>query len=478
VPHELPESTPPMNSLARPPIRTQRSRPLARPAAPAHVTFGAHLRAWRFPWPAVWAWLGCHTFVPSCVPARWRHPAVGYALALAVQVVGAFVTRRLILAFPSFAFPGIIEVLTVTLIALSWGAGPGVFAAVAGLVLDESIALPARVGEGPLTKGDLIEGMIFLAVGICITVVATMTEGARRRAVEERAEARALVMQQTQDRMDEFLAIASHDLRSPLTALSGFIGLATRSYTSLASSVLDTCPDLAAQIERVRKDLDMADESSERLHRLVEVLFDTSRARLGTLDVAPAPCDLAALVREQVAALQASAPQRTVELEEPGGGPMEVMADADRIGEVIMNYLTNVLKYSPASQPMRIRVGIADGRARVAVQDHGPGLPASEQERIWQPFYRAKGVQAQSDWRGSLGLGLHVCKRIVEGHGGTVGVHSEAGHGSTFWFELPLAEESARPVACASRPGYDHRVVTPARETDADKRGGTDAGAR
>jgi signal transduction histidine kinase len=474
---ELPESTLPKNSHTQPPINTQRSRHRARPAAPPHATFGAHPGAWRLLWLAVWAWLECHTFVPSWVPARWRHPAVGYCLALVVQVVVAFITRQLILAFPSYAFPGVVEILTVTLIALSWGAGPAVFAAVAGLALEESIVLPARAGEGVPSSGDLIEGVIFLAVGICITVVATMIERSRRRAVEERAEARAFVMQQTQDRMDEFLAIASHDLRSPLMALIGFIGMATRSYTSLASSVLDTRPDLAAQIERVRKHLDLADQSSQRLRRLVEVLFDTSLARLGNLDFTPAPCDLAALVREEVAALQVSAPQRTVELEEPDGGPVEVMADAERIGQVITNYLTNALKYSPASQPVRIWVGVADGRVRVAVEDHGPGLPASEQERIWQRFYRAEGVQAQSPLGGGS-LGLYVCKRIIEGHGGAVGVYSEVGHGSTFWFELPLAEDSARPVGCASRPGYDRRADTPARGTDVDKRIRTDAGAR
>ena len=451
---ELPESTPPKNSHTQPPINTQRSHPLGRPAAPLHALFRAHLGAGRLLWPAAWAWIECHTFVPSWVPARWRHPAAGYCLALAVQVVVAFLTRQLILAFPSYAFPGIIEILTVTLIALSWGAGPAVFAAVAGLVLEESVVLPTQAGDGRFSSGDLIEGVMFLAVGICITVVATMAERSRRRAVEERAEARAFVMQQTQDRMDEFLAIASHDLRSPLTALSGFIGMATHSYTSLASSVLDTRPDLAAQIERVRKDLDLADQSSQRLRRLVEVLFDTSRARLGNLDFTPAPCDLAALVREQVVALQVSAPQRMVEMEEPGGGPVEVMADAERIGQVITNYLTNALKYSPASQPVRIWVEGAEGQAWVAVEDHGPGLPASEQERIWQRFYRAEGVQAQSPLGGgSLGLGLYVCKRIVEGHGGAVGVYSEVGHGSTFWFELPLAEESARTFedACRAR---------------------------
>jgi signal transduction histidine kinase len=347
-------------------------------------------------------------------------------------------------------------------------------------VLVDAVILAPVFGSALGSIEDSLALMFLVGMGVAISMLASSAERSKRRAMRERTEAHAreLAARQVQEHMDEFIAIASHDLRSPLTALSGYIALATRSHTSLASSVLDTRPDLAAQIERVRKHLDLADQSSERLLRLVDVLFDTSQARCGTLNLAPAPCDLAALVREQVAALQVTAPQRTVLLEEPRGVSVEVVADAIRIGQVITNYLTNALKYSPASQPVRAWVGIADGRARVAVQDHGPGLPASEQERVWQRFYRAEGVQAQNPCGGSLGLGLYVCRHIVEGHGGAVGVHSEVGHGSTFWFELPLAEATSRPVEFASIPGYDRRVDTPARESDADNRGGTDTSAR
>jgi signal transduction histidine kinase len=329
----------------------------------------------------------------------------------------------------------------------------GVFAAVVGMVLVDAVVLTPMFGSALGNIEDALVLMFLVGLAMAMGLLVSSTERSKRRAMEERAEAHAreLAAQQVQAHMDEFLATASHDLRSPLTAVCGYIDLATRSYTSLAPSVLDTRPDLAVQIERVREHLDLADQSSERLHRLVEVLFDTSKAHVGNLNFTPAPCDLAGLVREQVAAIQVSAPQRTVELEEPGGGPVEVLADADRIGQVITNYLTNALKYSPATRPVQARVGIADGRARVAVEDHGPGLPASEQERIWQQYYRAEGVQAQSAMGGSLGLGLHVCKRIIEGHGGTFGVHSEVGHGSTFWFELPLANESTPRLEDACR---------------------------
>ena len=140
-------------------------------------------------------------------------------------------------------------------------------------------------------------------------------------------------------------------------------------------------------------------------------------------------------------------PHRTVQLEVPAGGPCEapvpVVADADRIGQVVTNYVTNALKYSQGDQPVAIQVARDGAWARVSVEDHGPGLLASEQERIWERFYQAKGMHAQSGSGTGLGLGLHICKALIEGHGGKVGVESEVGKGSTFWFTLLLVDGSS-----------------------------------
>jgi signal transduction histidine kinase len=121
-----------------------------------------------------------------------------------------------------------------------------------------------------------------------------------------------------------------------------------------------------------------------------------------------------------------------------------VLADEDRLCQVLANYLTNALKYSPDDAPVTVRLDVKRTKrtARVAVRDHGPGLPPDEQQRIWEPFHRAPGVVVCSDSAekaGSLGLGLHICKTIIEGHGGQVGVESAEGRGATFWFSLPLA---------------------------------------
>jgi signal transduction histidine kinase len=106
---------------------------------------------------------------------------------------------------------------------------------------------------------------------------------------------------------------------------------------------------------------------------------------------------------------------------------------------VVANYLTNALKYSADDQPVAVTLTMTAQVARVAVQDHGPGLPPEMQAQAWEPFYQVDGIQQQSGAGIGLGLGLHICRTLIERHDGWVGVESATGEGSTFWFELPLA---------------------------------------
>jgi signal transduction histidine kinase len=121
---------------------------------------------------------------------------------------------------------------------------------------------------------------------------------------------------------------------------------------------------------------------------------------------------------------------------------MVIGGDADRLGQVVNNYLTNALKYSLSDKPVEIAVTTDGATARVTVSDQGAGLALDEQERVWERFYRAKGVHVLSGHGIGLGLGLHICKTIVEQHGGSVGLHSTPGKGSHFWFTIPLNMES------------------------------------
>src|SRR5258708_12310957 len=187
-------------------------------------------------------------------------------------------------------------------------------------------------------------------------------------------------------------------------AALGFNEVAARRYQRLTAVIVDTQPDLAGKVEAVRTTLTETSQSVERVGRLVDVLFDTTQVRAGKLELHRTPVDLAAVVREQVLALRVAHPHRTVQLELPVDGPCEapceapvpVVADAERIGQVVTNYVTNALKYSQSDQPVAIQVARDAAWVRVSVEDHGPGVPTSEQKRICEPLYHANPLPAHT----------------------------------------------------------------------------------
>jgi signal transduction histidine kinase len=224
---------------------------------------------------------------------------------------------------------------------------------------------------------------------------------------------------------------------------------------------------IARPVRSLRSRLNDAHEGLERLARLTAILFDTAAMRSGTFSLQRAPCNLAAVMRAQVEAQRVAFPRREIRLRMPAAGCLPVEIDTDRIGRALTNFLTNALKYSPSDQPVEVTVEIertADqmgsgvGWVRVAVRDHGPGLPEAEQERVWEPFHRVPGVEPQPGASESLGLGLHICRTLIEAHGGRVGVVSAPGQGATFWFKLPLATGDVAQRSCANVPRTDPSV--------------------
>jgi signal transduction histidine kinase len=120
-----------------------------------------------------------------------------------------------------------------------------------------------------------------------------------------------------------------------------------------------------------------------------------------------------------------------------------VVADGNRIRQVVTNYLNNAHKFSEETRPIEVTLTTNAQEATVSVRDEGPGIPPAEQSHVWDQFYRAPGIGHVSGSSEGFGLGLYICMSIIQRHGGKLGVESALGQGSTFWFALPLANAPA-----------------------------------
>jgi signal transduction histidine kinase len=254
-------------------------------------------------------------------------------------------------------------------------------------------------------------------------------------------------LRQSTAQMETFLGIAGHELKNPLASAQLALQLVELRIRRLLERERVEVADVAPLLEPVVR----AENQEERLHRLVNDLVGVARVQAGKLDLHLAPADLATIVREEVEGQRQLRPERTIVLESRAEQCVPVMADAQRIGQVVTNYLTNGLKYSPADCPVTVGLQVDDQQAQLWVRDLGPGLPPEEQEHIWERYYRVKGIEVQSGSGVELGLGLHICRTIIELHHGQVGVQSARGAGSTFWFSLPLA--APEPVLEESEAG-------------------------
>jgi PAS domain S-box-containing protein len=221
-----------------------------------------------------------------------------------------------------------------------------------------------------------------------------------------------------------FLRMVSHELRTPLNAVIGFSGL-----------LLDGL--LGEVTEEQRKSLSIINESGQQLLDLIKGILDVTNIEAGNIRVESAPVHLQQLIAEQCDSLRPQAVARGLELRHAASGD-DIVAFGDRlrIGQVIRNLLENAIKFTDAGH-VEIRESTAGGLARVEVEDTGIGIAADQQLRIFRRFERVE--EAAARFRPGTGLGLDICTRIVEAMGGTIGVDSEPGHGSRFWFTLPLS---------------------------------------
>ena len=223
----------------------------------------------------------------------------------------------------------------------------------------------------------------------------------------------------------EFVAAVSHELRTPLTSLRGSLGL-------LAGGVAGELPGQSRNL------LQIAHNNAERLSSLINDILDVEKLEYGSLPFNAVVQPLAPLVGKALEMNRGFADQAAVTLDfQPGdGADIRVNVDGDRLLQVLTNILSNAIKFSPHGGTVQVVVTEAGGRARVAVRDQGPGVPDGFRGRIFQKFAQAR---QEGPWQHTgTGLGLSLAKGMIERMGGSIGYHSVAGHGATFFIELPV----------------------------------------
>jgi two-component system, sensor histidine kinase and response regulator len=218
---------------------------------------------------------------------------------------------------------------------------------------------------------------------------------------------------------DNLVHMIVHDMRSPLQGISGYLELLSMVESHRLS-------------EDGRSYIQDAQTSVESLIEMVSSVLDVSKMESGQMQINPVAFDLIQIAGE---VLKKLAPLKGgLDLvEDMPEGSLQIVADPDLISRTIQNLLTNALKFTPKGGRVRLEIKPVEGGVRVALEDTGCGIPAEDRERIFEKFGQIRGQHRKH----STGLGLTFCKLAVEAHGGTFGVESEVGAGSTFWFRLP-----------------------------------------
>lgn len=235
-----------------------------------------------------------------------------------------------------------------------------------------------------------------------------------------------LMLRRLDKAKDEFVSMASHQLRTPLTSVKGYISMVLEGD---AGKISDSQKQL----------LDEAFNSSERMVRLINDFLNVSRIQTGKFIIDKHPIDMAKLVEQEIDSLQSTALARNMKfIYNPPVGLPEINIDESKIRQVVMNFADNALYYSRDNAVIHIDLSIEDKEIVFKVKDNGIGVPLNEQEQLFAKFYRASNARKQRP--DGTGVGLYLAKRIITAHEGKVIFESSENNGSTFGFRLPIID--------------------------------------
>jgi len=229
-----------------------------------------------------------------------------------------------------------------------------------------------------------------------------------------------------EERKDEFIGIASHELKTPLTSAKAYMQLA-----EIAVNQRHT--------EKTLQCITKANVQINKLNQLISALLDISKMESGMLDYIVSEFKVDQLVDNAVDIFRQTHPD--LEVVRSGGADVLISGDAMRLEQVLLNYLLNAAKYAPNSDKIYLEIKVlSEDELEISVRDTGIGIDPREQPGLFKKFYRTK--ESANKYRG-LGMGLYICAEIIKFHGGKYGVRSEPGKGSTFYFTLPIGQDNA-----------------------------------
>ncbi len=232
-------------------------------------------------------------------------------------------------------------------------------------------------------------------------------------------------IKEQEEQKDYFISLASHELKTPITSIKGYVQLLKRNYG-------------ASEDKFLKNALGVIDKQIITLTTLISDLLDVSKIKTGMLLVKKKPFGINELIQETIAEIMHINRDCTISFSREA--EILVDADRDRIGQVLINFLTNAVKYSPNSGLIEVTSAIKDNNVMVSVEDSGIGISKADQARIFERFFRVEGSN-ENTFPG-FGIGLFIASEIIERHGGKIGVKSEPGKGSTFYFSLPVEQSN------------------------------------
>jgi len=281
--------------------------------------------------------------------------------------------------------------------------------------------------------GTAISGLVLLRLAGLLRSFDAVNRAERQARLEAEASRLALIEQNEQlrelDRLkDEFVGLVSHDLRTPLTSITGYVELLEADETGPLN-------------EEQRSFLKIVSRNAERLLRLVNDLLFVARLQSGRLELDLDEVDLSALAAEAVAGAGPHAGAQGLGLELVSSGDTAVLGEPGRLAQLLDNLVSNAIKFTPPGGRIDISLGAENGTVCLEVSDTGIGIPEEERARLFERFFRSQAA-LERQIQGT-GLGLYISKAIVEAHGGRIAARSGRGQGTTFVVELPPAPGAA-----------------------------------